>query len=222
MRKRFHLGFSVLLLSLLLSMMTLAGCTASEGKTTPAPVSSPAGASQEGIKVHGHWIIEVRNPDGTLAEHREFDNAFNTSVGADLLIKILSRQNSVGAWRVLLGSSGTDFPFLDGSRPAAGWLFESGDTATALLSTTGNNVFKPLILTARDDHKLELRGIATAHRDGNIRSVSTYLSRAPATEPPSATYTGELAGMFSMTTLPSPVDLTTGQQVVVTVLISFS
>ncbi len=222
MTKRFHLGFSVLLLSLLLSMMTLTGCTASESKTTPAPVSSPAGAPQEGIKVHGHWIIEVRNPDGTPAEYREFDNAFNTSVGADLLVKILSRQNSVGAWRVHLGSSGTDFPFLDGSTPAAGWLLESGDTATTLLSLTGNNVFRPLILTAREDHTLELRGTATAHRDGSIRSVWTWLSRAPATEPPSATYTGSLAGNFASTTLSSPVNLTAGQQVVVSVVISFS
>jgi hypothetical protein len=29
----------------------------------------------EGIKVHGHWVIDLKNPDGTLAEHREFENA---------------------------------------------------------------------------------------------------------------------------------------------------
>ena len=28
-----------------------------------------------GIKVHGHWIIEVLNPDGSLVNHREFENA---------------------------------------------------------------------------------------------------------------------------------------------------
>jgi hypothetical protein len=30
---------------------------------------------QEGVKVHGDWVIEVRNPDGKLAHRREFKNA---------------------------------------------------------------------------------------------------------------------------------------------------
>jgi hypothetical protein len=31
----------------------------------------------EGINVHGHWTIEVRNPDGKLVTHREFENALS-------------------------------------------------------------------------------------------------------------------------------------------------
>src|SRR2546423_15522419 len=45
------------------------------------PEASPGRGQQEGIKVHGHWTIEVRNPDGTLVTHREFENAL-TSLGA--------------------------------------------------------------------------------------------------------------------------------------------
>jgi hypothetical protein len=39
--------------------------------------SQPRG-NHEGIKVHGHWTIEVRNPDGTLATHREFENSLSS------------------------------------------------------------------------------------------------------------------------------------------------
>jgi hypothetical protein len=45
-------------------------------------------AQQQGIQVRGHWIIEVRDPDGTLADRREFENALTLS-GAELLAEIL-------------------------------------------------------------------------------------------------------------------------------------
>ncbi len=32
---------------------------------SPAQAAKPAGGMGEGIKVHGHWTIEVRNPDGS-------------------------------------------------------------------------------------------------------------------------------------------------------------
>ena len=37
--------------------------------------TAPAKPGVEGIKVHGHWIIDVRNPDGSLAQHRDFENS---------------------------------------------------------------------------------------------------------------------------------------------------
>lgn len=33
--------------------------------------------ANEGITVHGHWTIEVRNPDGSLARHVEFENSLD-------------------------------------------------------------------------------------------------------------------------------------------------
>ncbi len=33
------------------------------------------GGMHEGLKVHGHWVIEVRNPDGSLVRHVEFENS---------------------------------------------------------------------------------------------------------------------------------------------------
>jgi hypothetical protein len=41
----------------------------------PVRQLSHAGGPQEGIKVHGHWIIDVKNPDGTLVKHNTFENS---------------------------------------------------------------------------------------------------------------------------------------------------
>ena len=44
--------------------------------------AKPAKPGSEGIKIHGHWVIDVRNPDGTLAAHRDFHNSLVTLTGA--------------------------------------------------------------------------------------------------------------------------------------------
>ena len=47
----------------------------------------------EGIKVHGHWEMEVRNPDGTLVTRREFENELH-SFGKSKLASVLSTLSS--------------------------------------------------------------------------------------------------------------------------------
>jgi hypothetical protein len=57
-------------------------------------------APGDGIKVHGHWTIDVRNPDGTLASHNEFENAcFNCGA---VLSALISRQGTIFRWQVQL------------------------------------------------------------------------------------------------------------------------
>jgi len=43
----------------------------------------------EGIQVHGHWTIDVYNPDGSLDDHHEFDNALSEP-GVDSLVRLLT------------------------------------------------------------------------------------------------------------------------------------
>ncbi|MFZ3329008.1 MAG: hypothetical protein WA197_00140 [Candidatus Acidiferrales bacterium] len=69
-------------------------------KTSASP-ASPKGMST-GIKVHGHWIIEVRNPDGSLVTHREFENEIQVS-GVATLASLLARTATPGAWAIGLG-----------------------------------------------------------------------------------------------------------------------
>lgn len=46
------------------------------------PAANAAGEestpTSTGIKIHGHWVLEVKNPDGKLVERREFDNSLVT------------------------------------------------------------------------------------------------------------------------------------------------
>jgi hypothetical protein len=67
----------------------------------PASEGDPLG---EGIRVHGHWIIDVRNPDGTLATHREFENSLQPS-GAAALINSLAGQTITGTWNIQLAGT---------------------------------------------------------------------------------------------------------------------
>lgn len=65
-----------------------------QGESETVTEEKPSGDSRhEGIKVHGHWTIEVRNSDGTLATHREFENSLTQSTGSPLLANLL---NTVG------------------------------------------------------------------------------------------------------------------------------
>ncbi len=189
---------------------------ASAAITPAAPETASApGSPQEGIKVHGSWTIEVRNLDGTLAERREFENAF---IGAEGLSNFLSRDNSVGGWYVTL--SGTPEAFLNVlGEESYGVIVESS------YSSTDQNFFKNLTVsspdTGDDASKLILSGTATAQRNGQIGAVSVSACMNPSNIAPSSSYEGP-SGAFTQTSLSSPVSLSTGQQVSVTVKISFS
>jgi len=58
--------------------------------------ASPAKGPHEGITVHGHWTIEVRNPDGTVVTHREFENALQPGAYAPLGALIAGNSSSAG------------------------------------------------------------------------------------------------------------------------------
>jgi hypothetical protein len=65
------------------------------------PAAAGARGAQEGFIVHGHWVLDIRNPDGTLASHLDFENAL-TGSGARTVAGLLSRQYAPGSWVVVL------------------------------------------------------------------------------------------------------------------------
>jgi len=72
-----------------------------------AQTEKPAGGQQEGLKVHGHWTIDIKNPDGTLLRRHEFQNALEPAGGLKLA-NFLARRSAPGLWSVYLYSpSGT-------------------------------------------------------------------------------------------------------------------
>jgi hypothetical protein len=104
----------------------VAKSTAVEANATLAPIpgtmatslvgQAPSKGPHEGITAHGYWTIDVRNPDGKLAKHLEFENQLCTSFvdptsgasvfgGDQLLTLLLSGSNYVaGDWSIVLGT----------------------------------------------------------------------------------------------------------------------
>lgn len=236
MRKQLSLWVRALMAVALIATLVLAGCGAPQQvNPAPAPVSAPGaeslsapgnaprGTPQEGIQVHGHWTIEVRNPDGTLAERREFENAL-LSTGAGALTKLMARQNSLGGWIIRLSAvSDSSSPFTRMGTPIMdGWLIES-----SFSTQTNEEYYKNLTVTRPDTgpdaNKLVLNGTATAQRDGAVHTIGTSFSLLSATIPPRSDY--DIMNpftQFTSTTLVTDVNVTTGQQISVTVAISFS
>ena len=194
--------------------------TGPEGASAGEAASGQAGAQVEGIKVHGHWTIEVRDPDGTLVERREFDNAIASS-GNMILTNILGRNKTVGNWQIWTVSQGASEVCEDpAATPHANChIAEAGDPGA-----TNNNFFETLSVSASSDpSSLNLSGYLIAQRDGSIYSVNTVVFTCDGDVAPDACVgTSGSSAWVTDTILPSPVPALTGQQVLVNVVISFS
>jgi hypothetical protein len=81
---------------------------AGQGAHSAAPSERQPKGTQEGIKVHGHWVIEVKNPDGTVTARREFENAVQAP-GMAYLASLLAGNNSPGGLAVLLNGATTTY-----------------------------------------------------------------------------------------------------------------
>ena len=153
-------------------------------RATASAASESKGGQKEGIKVHGHWTIDVRNPDGKLVSHREFENAL-TVIGATSFANILGRQRTPYLWSILL-LTGNVSPWLSNGNQYPGYIVEYNDSSPADFRT-----FKTLTVpvpTGTDANgnpvpnanKLVLSGNATALGAGQIAGVRTDLTHCPA------------------------------------------
>ncbi|PKB67937.1 MAG: hypothetical protein BZY82_01680 [SAR202 cluster bacterium Io17-Chloro-G3] len=71
--------------------------------------STKSDGLSEGIQVHGDWVIEVHDSDGTLVEKRVFENEFT---GGTTLEKILTHEKRAGLWSISLrGANGLQLAF---------------------------------------------------------------------------------------------------------------
>jgi hypothetical protein len=168
-------------------------------------VPMESGPTREGIVVRGSWTIDVRDPNGQLVMHRQFENGLTTS-GRRILATLLTQQlNSTPTWAVELAS-----PFSTmspcGSAPC-GTLQTS--VPTGVFPSTPRN----LALNVVDD-AIVLSGSITATTDGQITSVATHLMGCSGTG-------CSAMESFSGKTL-APISIAAGQIVQVKVVISFT
>lgn len=186
------------------------------------PEQSAPGGQHEGIKVHGHWIIEVRNPDGTVVTHREFENSL--AAGGYPLGYFLSRQTTVGLWVVLLGSGNGGQVCPGSTTNGECELVEAADPST------GSGVFNTLVPSFTNtgtNQIFVLNGSYVAPAGGVIVTVSTIVASCPVAgvvcaPGTSGNETGAYGQLFTQTGLPSAIGVSAGQTVAVTVNISFS
>jgi hypothetical protein len=218
--------------------------TAAPAKAAPAAnagqLSSPAerrpGGNHEGITVHGHWTIEVKNPDGKVVAHREFENSLYPD-GASTLAQLLTGTVPFGSWEVILGASDITAGPCGVGGTAACFVGQAGSDLYTACVTTGNcfSTLQVALISASGHgigNEVQLTGTATATSAGQIGFVETRTgvcastSSGPSTVSPNtcfaATTLSELDYEFTSATLPTPVPVSAaGQTIAVTVVISF-
>lgn len=185
----------------------------------------PPSGPQEGIQVHGHWTIDVKEPDGKLVSHNEFENALQPD-GIASLVKFLTREKSVGEWKVSI--SGTTSPCTAANGFGTPCSIMELPASDPLYAAQPGNTFPGLTATENAAGELVLSGSATVGTDTNITAVTTAINRCSATTAPSATVgcnpNLDIGFLFQFThkTLDTPVAVLDGQIVTATVTISFS
>jgi hypothetical protein len=180
--------------------------------------AKPTEARNEGIKVHGRWTIDIKNPDGSLVSHHEFENALD-SFGAVRLAELLARQKSPGVWGIVLWQIGS------GLRPPCPSYFNGACVIGEVGSTDPEAQFKTMTVSvpASGPHqgKLVLAGSATAEADGDIATVITQLGYCAGTVAPASCAAYRDSG-FTRKDFQTPLVVNASQIIQVTVVISFS
>jgi hypothetical protein len=218
----------------------------------PASLASPEWAkatgsengatSHQGVKVHGHWVIDVRNPDGTLAQHRDFENSL-VSGGQGFLVGLLSGYLTPGDWMIVLADGGGAAACIGASSNYCG-IIHNASTYPALgycnfYYCTGSSLSYAYNLGTDlgGPYSIVLTGSITANHTGVVGVVysliSTCANNAFTTGSPSTIETISPAtcvtqtspepwyGTFTQANL-TPVPVTSGQIIQVKVTITFS
>src|SRR5271157_630852 len=208
----------------------------SEEKVAKPDAKKPAAAAEkpepggksEGIKVHGHWVLEVRNPDGTLASRREFENALQTgpgSNGSDALATVLAGGATVGGWYVSLGFGTVSN---NNCNPSCQNIIIAQAALTCTNQTGALSCNPSLTATVGGTGtQLILQGTSLAAPSvGTIPSVLTTLITCNPGVTPAACLGGVAGAGFTQWTFtiatPSPTSVQAGQTITAIVTFSFS
>ena len=151
----------------------------------PNAPAAPAGKGSinQGISFHGYWVINVRNPDGTLAVHREFENSIQAG-GAAYLLGLMAGYTVPSDYEIFLQSTGITPCVPPGS-------LQGCVIVRSLTTTPGSNscpeYFCAVGLTYTHNlsysvlasNSFVMTGSMTANRAGTIDYVSTYAGSCP-------------------------------------------
>jgi hypothetical protein len=202
--------------------MVLASVTMAGAQTVRA--APPAGGAQEGITVHGRWVVEVQNPDGTVASRTEFNNALAS--GNQILTNLLSRAGYANRWELLLSAVGNQVSPCQGGTGGkfANWCRIVESAASNV--TNGTAESRDLVVTTAVT-SLSMTGTITALADGIVGRVATSLGACTMSTPVASCNSAGSAVLFSDAALgdagkPAPVPVVAGQIIKLTVTFTFS
>lgn len=168
------------------------------------PIEAQVRSQTEGIKVHGHWVIEVRNPDGTLVSRTAFENSLTTT-GATVIANVLGKVEAITWWEIRVGDAcggpGTPRPcyITEAARPKVGVSSYSYNLVVDAASQPGSLILSGSVIAEDDDDILTVgTGAVMPSQGGNIAGV-----------------------VITLTTITS-IAVVAGQQIVATVTLSFN
>jgi hypothetical protein len=202
--------------ALLLAFVVIPGSSTGTESTT---VAATPGSPSEGITVHGHWTVDVLNPDGSLAEHREFENALAVD-GRYLLSTILAGKLTPGPWLIMI--DGTNSPCKYQNTNSSCMICEPGDN-----DATKSNFFSNLTVnfaSTSTTTTLLFNGSITVTNTSNIDKVYTYLRHCgPNISHEDCNGSNIVSGFYNFTNavLSPTIAVQAGQIIQVSIVISF-
>ncbi len=195
------------------------------------PSVGRAASRGQAISVSGWWTISVKDAQGNVVQHREFENAI-TNLGTQTLVYLLSGQIVPGTHAVSLNSSST-------SPCGSGGCLVSQSCAN-LVGTCFEGLSVTVVPVAGNAADLTLAGSFVAPQNGSIDSVasvigscassSTVSPSSPITSvspslcnnTPASPYVTTTLGASSFTQAnPTSLSVSAGQTVQVSVTFSF-
>lgn len=218
--------------SLMMASVVLALTSAAQLKNPDEQQAVPSqGEIHSEFKVHGHWAIDVRNADGTLVSHTEFENALALP-GTTLLTEFLGRTSIPGNWLIFLTDGGNAGACGSGvnNPPLKCVISEPNDPGSANLIQTNTLIVTTTPATTSGSAQLILRGNTTAMFNSSVAAVETGLAhckRTATTIPTACAQYGSTSTFlgnetFSHATLTTPVPVNAGQIIQITITFTFS
>jgi len=203
-----------------LTVLSLAGALLIAGPINAAEATE--GGISTAITVHGHWRIEIFEPDGTLVTVTEFENAL-TDDGQATLAHGLLRNLSMGAWQVQL----------DGPAAGGGACETASGTPTYCVLTEPGAVMPDpihstnlLVEPTASGFGFQMTGTVVATQTSTIESVVTGVKLCDSSIPPASCPAYDsgsyIVKPFTSTTQTNPPSVEFGQLIQVSVTITFS
>ena len=199
--------------------------------------SHPAKMGDEGLKMHGHWVIDVRNPDGTLAEHRDFENSIQFG-GQAYLIGLLAGYVVPSDYAIDLVSNSATNPPCTANGTEACFIVRSLSTSpgnfACPIGACSANLTYTFNQSSGANSSMVLAGSIMANQAGVIGAVATLAGGCPSTATQTSLATVSPATCNASTAIPlsvivvtatnlaAPINVVSGQLIQVTVTISFS